>query len=177
MLTPDDVHHHRAPDVLAQRGSSPCKPPGPFTPNASSTAPRNPPRFLEAMCDQPSCHFHNRRNESVNRNRRCLKVVDRFLPRASPQDSRSRTIRCAICSGLQALAHRLCCRGPCRRPFHDDVRGPSITVPSDCRDPTRKPILHIAPQRLDSLPAWLATLSANITETPAPLGITVGRWR
>ena len=23
----------------------PCKPPGPFTPNASSTAPRNPPRF------------------------------------------------------------------------------------------------------------------------------------
>ena len=28
--------------------------------------------------DQPTRHFHNRRNESVNRNRRCLKVVDRF---------------------------------------------------------------------------------------------------
>ena len=48
MLTPDDVHHHRAPDVLRASGLSadvPCKPPGPFTPNASSTAPRNPPRF------------------------------------------------------------------------------------------------------------------------------------
>ena len=28
--------------------------------------------------DQPTRHFHNRRNESVNRNRRCLKVVDKF---------------------------------------------------------------------------------------------------
>ena len=28
--------------------------------------------------DQPTRHFHNRRNESVNRNRRCLNVVDRF---------------------------------------------------------------------------------------------------
>ena len=55
----------------------PCKPPGPFTPNASSTAPRNPPRFPSRL-DQPTRHFHNRRNESVNRNRRCLKVVDRF---------------------------------------------------------------------------------------------------
>ena len=27
------------------------------------------------------------------------------------------------------------------------------------------------------LSAWLGPLSANITETPAPLGITVGRWR
>ena len=55
----------------------PCKPPGPFTPNASSTAPRNPPRFPKRL-DQTTRHFHNRRNESVNRNRRCLKVVDRF---------------------------------------------------------------------------------------------------
>ena len=55
----------------------PCKPPGPFTPNASSTAPRNPPASRSRL-DQPTRHFHNRRNESVNRNRRCLKVVDRF---------------------------------------------------------------------------------------------------
>ena len=44
MLTPDDVHHHRAPDCWLS-ADVPCKPPGPFTPNASSTAPRNPPRF------------------------------------------------------------------------------------------------------------------------------------
>ena len=28
----------------------------------------------------PECHIHNRTDCSVNRNRRCLKVVDRFLP-------------------------------------------------------------------------------------------------
>ena len=77
MLTPDDVHHHRAPDVIWLSADVPCKPPGPFTPNASSTAPRNPPASRSRL-DQPTRHFHNRRNESVNRNRRCLKVVDRF---------------------------------------------------------------------------------------------------
>ena len=30
---------------------------------------------------------------------------------------------------------------------------------------------------IQAAPAWAQTLSANITETPAPLGITVGRWR
>ena len=30
--------------------------------------------------DQPTCDTHNRRNCSVNRNRHCLKVVDRFRP-------------------------------------------------------------------------------------------------
>ena len=64
MLTPDDVHHHRAPDCWLS-ADVPCKPPGPFTPNASSTAPRNPPRFPKPS-DQPTRHFHNRRNESVN---------------------------------------------------------------------------------------------------------------
>ena len=38
---------YRAEREIAGRLSAdvPCKPPGPFTPNASSTAPRNPPRF------------------------------------------------------------------------------------------------------------------------------------
>ena len=44
MLTPDDVHHHRH-RMCWLSADVPCKPPGPFTPNASSTAPRNPPRF------------------------------------------------------------------------------------------------------------------------------------
>ena len=34
--------------------------------------------------DQPTCDTHNRRNCSVNRNRHCLKVVDRFRARSSP---------------------------------------------------------------------------------------------
>ena len=33
--------------------------------------------------DQPTRYFHNRRSESVNRNRRCLKIVDRFRKRSS----------------------------------------------------------------------------------------------
>ena len=44
MLTPDDVHHHRVPDVLAQRGRT-LQAAWALHPNASSTAPRNPPRF------------------------------------------------------------------------------------------------------------------------------------
>ena len=55
MLTPDGMCWLSA-DV-------PCKPPGPF----------------KSRLDQPTRHFHNRRNESVNRNRRCLKVVDRSV--------------------------------------------------------------------------------------------------
>ena len=77
MLTPDDVHHHRAPDVLAQRGrtlQAACGPsPRTLRPRHPETRPASRSRL-----DQPTRHFHNRRNESVNRNRRCLKVVDRF---------------------------------------------------------------------------------------------------
>ena len=70
--SPPMVHPHRAPDVLAQRGRT-LQPPGPFTPNASSTAPRNPPRF-----PKPSGSTHPPLWSSVNRNRRCLKVVATF---------------------------------------------------------------------------------------------------
>ena len=56
----------------------PCKPPGPFT--MRTLRPRHPETrpASRSRLDQPTRHFHNRRNESVNRNRRCLKVVDRF---------------------------------------------------------------------------------------------------
>src|SRR3954465_3622425 len=36
--------------------------------------------------------------------------------------------RRAICSGLQALAHRRSLRGPCRRPFHGTT-GPGTEAP------------------------------------------------
>ena len=77
MLTPDDVHHHRAPDVLAKRGrtlqAAWALHPERFVHGTPKPAPASRSRL-----DQPTRHFHNRRNESVNRNRRCLKVVDRF---------------------------------------------------------------------------------------------------
>ena len=77
MLTPDDVHHHRTRSVLDQRGR---------TLQAAWT--RHPERFVrgipqpdplpQARLDQPTRDIHNRRDCSVNRNRQCLKVVDRF---------------------------------------------------------------------------------------------------
>ena len=77
MLTPDDVHHNRTQSVLEQRGR---------TLQAAWT--RHPERFVRgdpttgspspSRLDQPTCDTHNRRNCSVNRNRHCLKVVDRF---------------------------------------------------------------------------------------------------
>ena len=82
MLTPDDVHHHRVPDVLAQRGrtlqAAWAHSPRTLRPRHPETRPASRSRL-----DQPTRHFHNRRNESVNRNRRCLKVVDRRFERDS----------------------------------------------------------------------------------------------
>ena len=77
MLTPDDVHHHRAPDVL---GSARTYPASRLGPSPRTLRPRHPETrpASRSRLDQPTRHFHNRRNESVNRNRRCLKVVDRF---------------------------------------------------------------------------------------------------
>ena len=77
MLTPDDVHHHRVPDVLAQRGRTLQ---AAWGPSPRTLRPRHPETrpASRSRLDQPTRHFHNRRNESVNRNRRCLKVVDRF---------------------------------------------------------------------------------------------------
>ena len=77
MLTPDDVHHHRAHSVLEQRER---------TLQAAWT--RHPERFVRPTTrppspsglDQPTRDNHNRRNCSVNRYRQCLKVVDRFGP-------------------------------------------------------------------------------------------------
>ena len=75
MLTPEDVHHHRAHSVL-EHVSGPFKPPGPATLNAFEGS-HNPTPFPKRL-DQPTRDNHNRRNCSVNRYRQCLKVVDRF---------------------------------------------------------------------------------------------------
>ena len=77
MLTPGDVHHHRTQSVLHQRWR---------TLQAAWT--RHPERFVRGIpktrpparsgLDQSTREIHNRRNCSVNRNRECLEVVDRF---------------------------------------------------------------------------------------------------
>ena len=83
MLTPDDVHHHRAPDVLAQRGRT-LQAAWALHPERFVHGTPKPAPLPEAVWINPTRHFHNRRNESVNRNRRCLKVVDRFRSNLSP---------------------------------------------------------------------------------------------
>ena len=80
MLTPDDVHHHRATGCA---GSARTYPASRLGPSPRTLRPRHPETrpASRSRLDQPTRHFHNRRNESVNRNRRCLKVVDRFRRR------------------------------------------------------------------------------------------------
>ena len=55
-------------------------------PSPRTLRPRHPETrpASRSRLDQPTRHFHNRRNESVNRNRRCLKVVDRFRGASGP---------------------------------------------------------------------------------------------
>ena len=77
MLTPDDVHHHRASDVLAQRGRTLQAAWNPSPRTLRAWDPETRPASRSGL-DQPTRYFHNRRSESVNRNRRCLKIVDRF---------------------------------------------------------------------------------------------------
>ena len=79
---PDDVHHHRAPDVLAQRRTYPASRLGPSPRTLRPRHHRNPPRF-----PKPSGSTHpplpqSGEYESVNTCRNLssvrLKVVDRF---------------------------------------------------------------------------------------------------
>ncbi len=86
MLTPDDVHHGRATAVLAQRER---------TLEAAWAA--HPERFVRGIpetqpasrggLDQPTRYIDNRRDCSVNRDRRCLKVVDMSLTGSAPHDT------------------------------------------------------------------------------------------
>ena len=69
MLTPDDVHHHRAPDVLAKRGRT-LQAAWALHPERFVHGTPKPAPLPEAVWINPPGHFHNRRNESVNRNRR-----------------------------------------------------------------------------------------------------------
>ena len=77
MLTPD-----RCPSSPSTgcAGSARTYPASRLGPSPRTLRPRHPETrpASRSRLDQPTRHFHNRRNESVNRNRRCLKVVDRF---------------------------------------------------------------------------------------------------
>ena len=64
MLTPDDVHHHRAPDVLAQRGRT-LQAAWALHPERFVHGTPKPAPLPEAVWNQPTRHFHNRRNESA----------------------------------------------------------------------------------------------------------------
>ena len=65
------------PRACRSSAGGPFKPPGPVSRTLRSRDPttRSP---SPSRLDQPTCDTHNRRNCSVNRNRHCLKVVDRF---------------------------------------------------------------------------------------------------
>ena len=77
MLTPDDVHHHRTRSVLdpARADASSRLDPSSRTLRSRHPKTRSPSR---SGLDQSTGYIHNRRDCSVNRNRQCLKVVDRF---------------------------------------------------------------------------------------------------
>ena len=100
MLTPDDVHHHRAPDVLAKRGrtlqAAWALHPERFVHGHPETRPASRSRL-----DQPTRHFHNRRNESVNKNRR----VSKSLTGSAPQRFQ-RHPRLEICRDPASCYHR-----------------------------------------------------------------------
>ena len=77
MLTPGDVHHHRTQSVLHQRGRTLQAAWNPSSRTLRSRHPKTRPPARSGL-DQSTREIHNRRNCSVNRNRQCLKVVDRF---------------------------------------------------------------------------------------------------
>ena len=135
MLTPDDVHHHRAPDVLAKRGRT--YPASRLGPSPRTLRPRHPETrpASRSRLDQPTRHFHNRRNESVNRNRRCLKVVDRFRTAASRlhgnSAARSTSDRCVVPCGSTLFLYFLKIRDGSMgsrmdSDIHDNPRGGGV---------------------------------------------------
>ena len=77
MLTPGDVHQHRTQSVLHQRGRTLQAAWTRHPERLRSRHPKTRPPARSGL-DQSTREIHNRRNCSVNRNRQCLKVVDRF---------------------------------------------------------------------------------------------------
>ena len=76
-------------------GSARTYPASRLGPSPRTLRPRHPETrpASRSRLDQPTRHFHNRRNESVNRNRRCLKVVDRFRAWRNSHGSRQEAQR------------------------------------------------------------------------------------
>ena len=77
MLTPDDVHHHRAPDVLAKRGRT-LQAAWALHPERFVHGTPKPAPLPEAVWINPPATSTTGETSPVNRNRQCLKVVDRF---------------------------------------------------------------------------------------------------
>ena len=76
MLTPDDVHQQSNPE---RAGAARADPSSRLDPSSNASFEGSHNRIPSpSRLDQPTCDTHNRRNCSVNRNRHCLKVVDRF---------------------------------------------------------------------------------------------------
>ena len=105
-----DAHPGRRPSQSnpERAGAARADPSSRLDPSSRTLRSRDPTTASPSpsRLDQPTCDTHNRRNCSVNRNRHCLKVVDRFrAPRS----------RCAP-------AWRA--RPPARRPAADAARGP-----------------------------------------------------
>ena len=68
------------------------------------------------------------------------------MPRWSIDVRVPRTKARAICSGLQAFAHRRSFRGPCRRLFQDTT-GPGTGYPARSHDDASQPFLDLGSQR------------------------------
>ena len=77
-----DAHPGRRPSQSnpERAGAARADPSSRLDPSSRTLRSRDPTTASPSpsRLDQPSCDTHNRRNCSVNRNRHCLKVVDRF---------------------------------------------------------------------------------------------------
>ena len=79
-----DAHPGRRPSQSnpERAGAARADPSSRLDPSSRTLRSRDPTTGSPSpsRLDQPTCDTHNRRNCSVNRNRHCLKVVDRFRP-------------------------------------------------------------------------------------------------
>ena len=79
-----DAHPGRRPSQSnpERAGEARADPSSRLDPSSRTLRSRDPTTASPSpsRLDQPTCDTHNRRNCSVNRNRHCLKVVDRFRP-------------------------------------------------------------------------------------------------
>ena len=113
-----DAHPGRRPSQSnpERAGAARADPSSRLDPSSRTLRSRDPTTGSPSpsRLDQPTCDTHNRRNCSVNRNRHCLKVVDRFRKRmpcsALPSGSSLR-----VSSRPRTASARMCQRAPVRQ--------------------------------------------------------------